>query len=71
MKDFTVEQLKWLEDNKDIFTANKKPTTHDKFYIYSIYNHLFGTKKEPNSCGSCWRNTKKSVLQQLNKLNLF
>ena len=64
MKDLTLEQLNWIGSNLAIFGNGYSANDQQRRLVYDMYNHINGTKKKPNGCGRCWRNTKDNVYKQ-------
>lgn len=61
MKALEPWMVEWIDFNLYLFRPNIKASEQDRQIVYEFYNHIFDTKKKPNSCGRCWRNTKGDV----------
>ena len=57
----TNEDYQWLQARENIMYYSVRLDTLTKQTIYDIYNRLTGEDKKPNGCGSCLRNTIRTV----------
>ena len=65
---WTVEEFEWVEQNLKLLRNAMSVDDQFRAKVYELYNKALGTNKAPTSCGRCWRNTKKQVIQYYEKI---
>ena len=65
---WTVAEFEWVEENLNTLRNSSAVTTEFRNRVYDLYNKVNGTKKKPTSCGRCWYNTKRQVIQYYEKI---
>ena len=65
---WTLDEFKWVEANWNQLTGATLVDAAFRAETYRLYNLINGTTKAPTSCGRCWRNTKREVVQYFNKI---
>lgn len=65
---WTQQDVQWVEDNMNQLLNAGVVTDDFRNRTYLLYNKISGTNKKPTSCGRCWRNTKRQVIQYYQKI---